>query len=219
MHRLSEKQIEELFERALVAKKEGVPLVEIFKEVAKKQALSAGSVRNIYYSRLKKQEIVGLKAKKIMPFTAEEEEEILRKILIARGKTNSMRSAFLEVANGDERLAMRYQNKYCNMLKRERSTVLREILLQKKEFGKCFNPYVDKREREQRSKLEKEIEQLINSIYEKCKRENDLLKQKLIQYQKLSIGSSYLGKQDKIQKGVASFFEKRSKNNLKGKVN
>ncbi len=219
MHKLSEKQIEELFACALEAKKDGVPLVEIFNLIAKKYSLSAGSVRNIYYSRLKKKEVAGLSAKKILPFTEEEEEDILRKILIARGETTSMRSAFLKVAGGDERLAMRYQNKYCNMLKKERGAVLREILLQKKEFGKCFNPYVDKREKEQRIKLEREIEDLINSIYEKSKKENDLLKQKLIQYQKISMGASFLGKHDKVQKGVASFFEKHSKNAIKGKVN
>ncbi len=219
MHKLNEKQIEDLFARALKAKSEGVPLVEIFNEIAKKYSFSAGSVRNIYYARLKKKEVAGLSTKKILPFSAEEEEEILRKILIARGETTSMRSAFLKAAGGDERLAMRYQNKYCNMLKKERATVLREILLQKKEFGKCFNPYADRREKERRTKLEREIEDLINSIYEKCKKENDLLKQKLIQYQKISMGASFLGKQDKVQKGIASFFEKRSKNALKGKVN
>lgn len=219
MHKLNEKQIEELFNGALQAKRDGVPLVDVFKEIAKKYNLSAGSIRNIYYLRLKNKSTSELTAKKIVPFSKEEEEEILRRILIARGKTNSMRSAFLTVANGDEKLALRYQNKYCNMLKKQRGNILREILLQKKEFGKCFNPYLNKREREEKNKLEKEIEELVFVISEKCKKENDLLKQKLIRYQKLTSGNELFDKEEKIQRGVSSFFEKNKKRALKGKVN
>ena len=117
MHKLNEKQIEELFNGALQAKRDGVPLVDVFKEIAKKYNLSAGSIRNIYYLRLKNKSTSELTAKKIVPFSKEEEEEILRRILIARGKTNSMRSAFLTVANGDEKLALRYQNNIAICLK------------------------------------------------------------------------------------------------------
>ena len=96
--RFNNKQIEELFASAVKAKRDGVSLVDVFNKTAERYGMSAGSVRNIYYSNLKRKNQKGLRAKKIQPFTKQEEEDMLRKVLVARGKTTSMRSAFLQVA-------------------------------------------------------------------------------------------------------------------------
>ena len=143
---------------------------------------------------------------------------MLRKVLIARGKTRSMRAAFLEIAEGDKELALRYQNKYCNMLKKQRSTVLKEILYQKKSFGECFNPYLNQKKRDERSKLEREIQELVDVISEKCKIENDLLRQKIARYQKLSILEPVEGEK-KRDVAVSDFFEKSQKKSISGKAN
>ena len=217
--RFNNKQIEELFASAVKAKRDGVCLVEVFNKTAERYGMSAGSVRNIYYSNLKRKNQKGLRAKKIQPFTKQEEEDMLRKVLVARGKTTSMRSAFLQVANGDKALALRYQNKYCNMLKKQRSTVLKEILYQKKSLGECFNPYLNQKKRDEKIKLEREIQELIDVIGEKCKRENDLLKQKLARYQKLYAfqASGEAGQSSEV--GISAFFEKSAKKSISGKAN
>ena len=217
--RLNKKQIDELFAGAVKAKKEGVPLVEVFKKMAEKYGMCAGSIRNIYYSNLKKQSLKGLTVRQIQQFTKQDEEDMLRKVLTARGKTTSMRSAFLQVAEGDKALALRYQNKYCNMLKKQRSTVLKEILYQKKSLGQCFNPYLNQKKRDEKSKLEREIQELVNAIGEKCKKENDLLKQKIERYQKLSVFEGNSEMQRKKEAGISAFFEKSAKSQLKGKAN
>jgi hypothetical protein len=181
--------------------------------------MSAGSIRNIYYANLKGKGKKGLNAKKIHFFTTQEEEDMVRNVLLARSKTKSMRAAFLQVANGDKALALRYQNKYCNMLKNQRSTVLKEILSQRKSLGECFNPYLNQKKRDEKSKLEREIQELVNAIGEKCKKENDLLKQKLARYQKLSVLEGHSEMQRKKEAGISAFFEKSAKSPLKGKAN
>jgi hypothetical protein len=217
--RFNNKQIEELFVCAVKAKKEGVPLVEVFKKTAEKYGMSAGSIRNIYYANLKGKGKKGLNAKKIHFFTTQEEEDMLRNVLLARSKTKSMRAAFLQVANGDKALALRYQNKYCNMLKNQRSTVLKEILSQRKSLGECFNPYLNQKKRDEKSKLEREIQELVSIISEKCKRENDLLKQKIARYQKLSVLDAGADVAQKREIGISAFFEKSAKKSIKGKAN
>ena len=66
--RFNNKQIEELFASAVKAKRDGVSLVEVFNKTAERYGMSAGSVRNIYYSNLKRKNQKGLRAKKIQPF-------------------------------------------------------------------------------------------------------------------------------------------------------
>lgn len=216
MHKLSEKQIEELMALAKVAKKQNATLLQVFEEIASKYSLKAGSVRNVYYKRLKDGKGVdGLTAKQVKPFSKEEQKDMLKRVLIARRNTSSMRGAFLEVAQGDEKLAMRYQNKYCNMLKKERSAVMREILSQKRFFGYSYNPYLSKNVKSERLKLKKEIDELIKRITEKCAEENALLKKKLAVYEKL-VGVEQISGGEK---SARDFFSKNQSFSENGKAN
>ena len=207
MHKLSERQIEELMALAKEAKEQNSTLLQVFEEIANKYSLKAGSVRNVYYKRLKEgRGADGLMAKEVKPFSKEEQKDMLKRVLIARKHTNSMRGAFLEIAKGDEKLAMRYQNKYSNMLKKERSVVMREILSQKRFFGSSYNPYLSKNVKSERLKLKKEIDELIKRITEKCAEENALLKKKLAVYEKL-VGTEQFGSSEN---GVSGFFGKQN---------
>ena len=69
------------------------------------------------------------------------------------------------------------------------------------------------------SKLEREIQELIDVIGEKCKRENDLLKQKLARYQKLSVFQASGEDGQKSEVGISAFFEKSAKKSISGKAN
>ena len=106
----------------------GKTLTRIFEEYAARTGRAKGSVRNYYYALLKhsddedvKKLLAGsnLKAEEIKPFTDEETDKILRAILTEKSKGISVRRAVLNLAGGDDRLMLRYQNKYRNVLAKQ----------------------------------------------------------------------------------------------------
>lgn len=105
-------------------KGQGKTLTRIFEEYAKNSGRAKGSVRNYYYALLKStdnaevREILKdtrLKAEDIRPFTDEETDKILKAILNERSRGVSVRRAVLNLAGGDDKLMLRYQNKYRNV--------------------------------------------------------------------------------------------------------
>lgn len=115
-------------------KGQGKTLTRIFEEYAKNSGRAKGSVRNYYYSLLKstdneevKKILKGtqLKAEQVQPFTDEETDKILRAILKEKSKGVSVRRAVLTLAGGDDKLMLRYQNKYRNVLLRDPQRIQR----------------------------------------------------------------------------------------------
>lgn len=109
-------------------KGQGKTLTRIFEEYAKNSGRAKGSVRNYYYALLKStdneevREILKdtqLKAEDIRPFTDEETDKILKAILKERSRGISVRRAVLNLAGGDDKLMLRYQNKYRNVLAKQ----------------------------------------------------------------------------------------------------
>ena len=109
-------------------KQKGKTLTRIFEEYARKTGRAKGSVRNYYYALLKKSDdaavkkvLAGtrLKAEKITPFTDEETDRILKAILAEKSKGVSVRRAVLNLSGGDDKLMLRYQNKYRNVLAKQ----------------------------------------------------------------------------------------------------
>ncbi|MDE7083664.1 MAG: hypothetical protein K2N50_02365 [Clostridia bacterium] len=109
-------------------KGQGKTLTRIFEEYAKNSGRARGSVRNYYYALLKStdnnevREILKntqLKAEDIRPFTDEETDRILKAILKERSRGISVRRAVLNLAEGDDKLMLRYQNKYRNVLAKQ----------------------------------------------------------------------------------------------------
>ena len=108
-------------------KNKGKTLTSLFSEYGKAHGRAGGSVRNYYYRLLKTQtneakkllDGKGLRAEEVVPFAAEEREEMLRGILLERSKGLSVRRAISNVCRGDERKMLRYQNKYRNMLRKQ----------------------------------------------------------------------------------------------------
>ena len=191
MYKLNEKQIKRLLQQANEANKRGETLSSVFKKTAEKYSMAQGSVRNIYYKTIKEGNFENLSAKKIVPFDKEEESKLLKRALYERRNYGSMREVFLNMAKGDKKLALRYQNKYCSMIKNKRSMVMREILAQKRVLGECFNPYIDKKNQAEKAKLKNEIDQIIKKITQKCSKENAELKVKLARYEMLNAKSDY----------------------------
>lgn len=109
-------------------KGQGKTLTRIFEEYAKNSGRAKGSVRNYYYALLKStdnEEVrkilqdTQLKAEESRPFTDEETDKILKAILKERSRGVSVRRAVLNLAGGDDRLMLRYQNKYRNVLAKQ----------------------------------------------------------------------------------------------------
>lgn len=169
----TEEEAKELVEYIAEGKKKGQPLTGLFEGYAKKTGRARGSVRNYYYALLRttgdnrvKQLLrgKGLHAEKIVPFSEEETDRILREILMQKQKGLSVRRAVLNLSGGDDKLMLRYQNKYRNVLTKEPQRL--EKLM--RECG------LDSRD-EARARLEEEINGLYDRLAESLKDENKKL--------------------------------------------
>lgn len=155
-------------------RKTGATLSGLFASYAKKTGRAKGSVRNYYYALLRSTgdervrdmlEGTPLKAEKIMPFTEEETDRILREIIVQKSRGVSVRRAVLNLANGNDKLMLRYQNKYRNVLTRQPERIerlMRECGL----AGGCD---------EARKRIEDEINGLYDKLASSLKEENKRL--------------------------------------------
>lgn len=115
-------EVRELFK--LVCDKNDKSLLQVFEDYAIKTNRKSLSVRNFYYKVLdlvnKDSEIASiLNIEGVISnshFSVEDTETLLR-TLLKNEKNISVRRACLELANGDSKLMIRYQNKYRNALK------------------------------------------------------------------------------------------------------
>ena len=135
-------------------------------------------MRNYYYAFLKKQEDSRVKrilegknlaAGEIKPFTEEETDEMLKKILAERKKGYSVRRAIINVCGGDERLMLRMQNKYRNLLKKQPERVEKAA----RDAG------IPEEKSFLQRKLEREIDALYSRLAIDLRRENERLKAEL----------------------------------------
>ena len=138
-------------------------------------------MRNYYYAFLKKREderveriLKGknLSAGVVRPFTEEETEEMLRKVLTEKSKGFSVRRAILNVADGDEKLSLRLQNKYRNLLKKQPERIeqmAKELGIEEAPAQKTFL----------QRRLEREIDALYARLAVDLRKENERLRAEL----------------------------------------
>ena len=124
----TKEEAESLVKYVCDGKGKGKTLTAIFAEYAARSGRAKGSVRNYYYALLRSadneqvREILSgtdLKAEDVRPFTEEETDKILRAILEQKSKGISVRKAVLNLSEGDDKLMLRYQNKYRNVLNKQ----------------------------------------------------------------------------------------------------
>ncbi|MBR2337454.1 MAG: hypothetical protein IKA61_05885 [Clostridia bacterium] len=190
MAKLSEDELRQLLEKAYNAKNEGGSLSKVFESFAQKTGRAKGSVRNVYYLSLKQmQEDKGymnkmlgknrLDVTKIISFDEGEASLLLERILIGVTFGKSVRRVINEMTDSPK-LALRYQNKYRNLLKLERERVEKTVQKIKDEYGKCYDPY--KKPMQDGGiyeRLKKEINSLCDRIASDVKEENARLKQRV----------------------------------------
>lgn len=169
----TEEEAKSLVEYVSEGRKNGQTLSALFAGYAEKTGRAKGSVRNYYYALLRttgdarvKQMLRGknLRAEKIVPFSEEETDRILREILMQKQRGVSVRRAVLNLAGGDDKLMLRYQNKYRNVASKQPDRMERLM----KECNLSAGATA-------REKLEKEINGLYDRLASSLKEENKRL--------------------------------------------
>jgi hypothetical protein len=154
-------------------KNAGKTLSGMFEEYATKSGRAKGSVRNYYYSLLKSHDDervkkllkgTNLKAQKILSFSDEETDRILKEILLQKSKGISVRAAVMNIAKGDEKKMLRYQNKYRNVLSKQPERI-------EKLMRECGLSATDAA----REKIESEINSLYDRLASSLTQENERL--------------------------------------------
>ncbi len=166
-------------------------LTAVFKDYALKYGKAKGTVRNMYYALCKAcEKDTALKEKyfnetpvqvnKIIEFKPCETRALVRAILVAKNQGRSARGVVMELANGDVKLALRYQNKYRSVL-RTNPKLIDELMA---ELG--INPILktDKNKSKivsdfQLNKLKREIDGLVERLSERALKENQRLKSRI----------------------------------------
>lgn len=171
----TEEEAKRLVKYITDGKKAGAPLSGLFAEYAKKTGRAKGSVRNYYYALLRstgdervRNMLKGtdLKAEKIIPFSELETDKILKNILVQKSKGVSVRRAVMNLAGGDGKLMLRYQNKYRNVLAKQPER-LERIAAECGLEGGCAD--------EARKRIENEINGLYDRLASSLKEENKKL--------------------------------------------
>lgn len=189
MAKMTKAQLKELLGQAYQIKNEGGSLSKLFEDFANKTGRAKGSIRNVYYTTLQKmsedkeymKEMLSgknLEATKIIGFEDGESDLLLRRILTGATFGKSVRRVICEMTD-NPKLALRYQNKYRNLLKHDRERVdkIRQEIIE--DYGKCFEPYKERANLEGLERLKKEINSLYDKIADDVKQENKKLKEKI----------------------------------------
>ena len=172
-----------------IKQKKGEKLTSVFAEFAIATGKSAGTVRNLYYALCKKAESdnsfkdkyldgIDFKPAKIERFSKDSERELLKKIMSEKLKTRSTRSAVYNLANGDGKLALRYQNKFRTAM-RNNLPLINEIALElsTETDGAIYMPNAVSSVTEFNiNKLKGEINSLVEKIAYRTRKENETLK-------------------------------------------
>jgi len=136
-----------LWETADEAQQQGLPLKAVFERISEKTGRRPNSIRNYYYAQIRLKEGDGEHAARFIPFTQDEVDELMEKVLRARSAGRSVRSCLQDIAGGDHSLMLRYQNKYRSVIK-NRPEYVQQLVEKLNEQGlECSAPQVNHRVR------------------------------------------------------------------------
>ncbi len=170
----TEDEAKSLVEYIVAGKRAGKTLSGLFADYAKKTGRAKGSVRNYYYALLRstgddrvRSMLRGtdLKAEKIIPFSEKETDRILKEILMQKSKGISVRRAVMNLSGGDDKLMLRYQNKYRNVVTKQPERIERLM-------AECG---LKSGSDEARKRIEDEINGLYDKLATSLKEENKRL--------------------------------------------
>jgi len=119
-------ETDRLFTAVRQANAEGVPLRTVFERLSGDLGRKPNSIRNYYYACLRQRPEAAPRSPAFQPFTQEETHQLLREVLMARGRGMSVRACVMQLSEGSHSRMLRYQNKYRAILK-HRPELLREV--------------------------------------------------------------------------------------------
>ncbi len=134
-----------LWETADEAQQQGLPLKAVFERISEKTGRRPNSIRNYYYAQVRLKEGDGEHSARFIPFTQDEVDELMEKVLRARSAGQSVRSCLQDISGGDHSLMLRYQNKYRSVIK-NRPDYVRQLVDKLNDEGlECEAPQVNRR--------------------------------------------------------------------------
>ena len=113
----SEEENRLLWETADEAQQQGLPLKQVFEQIAGQTGRKPNSIRNYYYAQVRQRGGEHIPSPRFVPFEAGEVEQLIEQVLRARAKGQSVRACLQEMSGGSHSLMLRYQNKYRSILK------------------------------------------------------------------------------------------------------
>ena len=136
-----------LWETADEAQQQGLPLKAVFERISEKTGRRPNSIRNYYYAQVRQREGEGARTARFVPFTQEEVDSLMEKVLRARACGQSVRSCLQEISGGDHSLTLRLQNKYRSVVKNRPEYVHDMVERLNEEGVMCNEPQVNHRSR------------------------------------------------------------------------
>ncbi len=118
----SDEEKEILLSEVRMAQEEGSPLKSAFERCAFRLGRKPNSIRNFFYQLQRSGEgSCESLAQRFVPFTKEECDKLLEFVKKRRLEGASVRGAVMELAGGDKKRMLRYQNKYRSLVKADPS--------------------------------------------------------------------------------------------------
>lgn len=136
-----------LWETADEAQQQGLPLKAVFERISEKTGRRPNSIRNYYYAQARQREGDQSHTARFVPFTQEEVDELMEKVLLARAAGQSVRSCLQDISGGDHSLMLRYQNKYRSVIKTRPDYVKKVVEHLNAQGAECATPQVNHRPR------------------------------------------------------------------------
>ncbi len=134
----SDEETQMLMGEAKMASEKGMPLKRAFDAISELTGRKPNSIRNYYYLRVREEEHrVGA----FIPFSPEQVDALMRRMLTDRAQGKSVRSIANEMAEGDKKEMLRYQNKYRSVLANDEPLVRRVMAQLDEEAIAYVNPY------------------------------------------------------------------------------
>ena len=219
-------EVERLIDFIKKGKEKGECLSKLFEDYGNQYGRAKGSIRNFYYQLLKQQQTSksakalldgkNLKAEKIVEFNEAETHELIKNILKGKSSGRSVRNIIRELSKGNDKLMLRFQNKYRNVLKTNPEIIETTMTELKNEYGDTFfsersnvpvfSDFAIRR-------LQREINGLYNKLNENLKRENKILKERVIKLENENIRLKMLAEDELLKdKSKSRIFFERNQN-------
>ncbi len=188
MKGFNEQEIKRLLDQIQEASINGKSLSNVFESFAISTGRAKGSVRNFYYKLLKDSKtdyalqqkyppLKNLKAEKSVAFSKEEENSLIEKIENSKKSGKSVRRVIMELSGGDDKLALRYQNKYRNAKTKEQLKNKGDKNRIKEKSLKALEDAIDSLVDRMNRTMQKEIDRLNKKVQDLILENKSLKKQ------------------------------------------